>query len=200
MHTSVYPLSALQVEKDGNCPWESDTTALALCCDTVCLHITFLPFFRKKSMLWLFKKPSIIMKRNIVIPFIRSFFQSICNTHCQSLIVYTRAQTDTTHSPWTATHSVVIRAEFSYVTAFAPLISETTKSTNTLCTEPRLKGGEMTGLSPAPWPGDTFNSFQTAKHIPSKEEKLWGPFLSPVLPLTPAFLHIVSRQQNTWNG
>lgn len=45
----VYPLSALQVEKDGNCSWESDTTTLALCCDTVCLHITFLPFFRKKK-------------------------------------------------------------------------------------------------------------------------------------------------------
>lgn len=120
--------------------------------------------FRKKSTLWPFKKPSIIMKWNIVISFIRSFFQSICNTHCQSLIVYTRAKTDTTHSPWTATHRVVIRAEFSYVTAFATLISETTKSTNILGTEPRLKGGEMTGLSPAPWPSGTFNPLQTAKH------------------------------------
>lgn len=53
--------------------------------------------------------------------------------------------------------------------AFATLISETAKSTNTLGTEPRLKGGKMKGLSPTPLLSGSFNPLQTAK---AKEENL----------------------------
>lgn len=49
------------------------------------------------------------------------------------------------------------------MTAFATLISETTKSTNTLDTEPRLKGGKMKGLSPTLLLNGSFNPLQTAK-------------------------------------
>lgn len=160
----------------------------------VCISCFF--HFLKKIMLRPFKKPSIIMKWNIAISFIRSFFQSSSNAHCQSLIVYTRAKIDMTHSHWTTTHSVVIHADFSYVTAFATLISETTKSTNTLCTEPRLKGGKMKGQSPTPLLSSSFNPLQMAEDTSQARKRIFEDhFFNLFFPLTPEFVHIVSRQR-----
>lgn len=81
------------------------------------------------------------------------------------------------------------------MTAFVTLISETAKSTNTLGTEPRLKGGKMKGPSPTPLLSGSFNPLQTAKDTSQARKRIFEDhFFNLFFPLTPAFLHIVNRQ------